>query len=68
MAITTEYLEQMAIALEAMNPKFHASTDNLGKYLGDGVPREGKIHLRTVPLAEAIRELIEYRKGEPNGR
>lgn len=64
--ITTEYLEQMAIALEAMTPKFHASTDEKGKYLGDGIPREGKIDLRTVPLAEAIRELIERRENEKN--
>ena len=56
----TEQLAQIVIRLDAMTPRFHAPADGLGKHLGDGLPHQGA-SLRTVVLANAIRELIAAR-------
>lgn len=57
-----EDIKKMIELLDAMTPKFHAPRDGLGKYLGDGIPRDWLPSLRTVTLANALRELISLRE------
>ena len=59
--ITEKQLNDMIELLTMMTPKFHAQSDGLGKFLGDGIPRKGNIHLRTGLLLDALSELKDVR-------
>jgi hypothetical protein len=57
---TSLQLEQMIGHLDEMTPKTKAPGDNLGKFLGDGLPSEFP-PLRTYLLSESLKELLAIR-------
>jgi hypothetical protein len=61
--VSNERLLEMAELLDAMCPKNKAPADGLGIYMGDGMPRPQfrNDHLRSVELAESLRELYMLR-------
>lgn len=59
--VSTERLEQMITLLDAMNKRTKTSSDGLGIYLGDGLPRPGLGDLRSAELLNALRELLNRR-------
>lgn len=48
----------MAESLEAMK----GPNDGKGAYLGDGIPRKNSVPLRSIEIAQLLRELLEYCK------
>lgn len=59
--IATARLQEMKRLLEAMGNRTKLSTDGLGIYLGDGLPRPGMGNLRSNELKAVIEELLELR-------
>lgn len=59
--LTNDEIEGMRARLHCMRPRPGSSSDGKGKYLGDGLPHTAGIDLRTVPLADALKELLAWR-------
>ena len=55
-------LEEIKTLLESMNNRNKTSSDGLGIYLGDGIPRKQK-SLRSGELLDIVNELIGFKNG-----
>lgn len=59
--ISDSRLAQMTALLAAMSSRNKLSSDGLGVFLGDGIPRQGMGDLRSMELLAALLELAEHR-------
>lgn len=65
--VTVSRLLEIQLLLSELGKKNKASSDGLGLYLGDGIPRPHlpSDELRSNELLSVVEELLSYRTADP---